>query len=389
MQVAEKVLGTTLSRETASQDHAILAAKTLLAPYELRYEEVDWFTAYPVARRLASRFDVDGKIFLMGDACHTHSPKGGLGMNTSMMDAHNLSWKLALVSHGFAKPELLASYNVERRRVAEELLEFDAAIIQLFRKMDGKEGLEHKRLHDEWRRLEQTYSLYHMGVGITYTENAIVQPLNGYKRVPNGHRILPAVVRRYRDLRVVPLLQDLTFRVSWRLLVFAGDLIRPQNAETATKIANVLREDERIGLWLRTRAPAYTWDSHQEQGRQGSGALLEVKLLTSTSAFHPSLRSVLVKGPWDDGSVFCDDVPALSNLDLMMYHGKWRPGDDPAYEVLSHPAHQRWDIDPRQGGRMFLVRPDGHVTANISFDCTTDTASIAAFVRSGLGAVLW
>ena len=63
-----------------------------------------------------------GPVFLAGDAAHIHSPAGGQGMNTGMQDAFNLSWKLAMVIRGVAKPSLLDSYSVERSAVGEVVL---------------------------------------------------------------------------------------------------------------------------------------------------------------------------------------------------------------------------------------------------------------------------
>ena len=65
---------------------------------------------------LASSFS-RGRVFLLGDAAHRHPPTGGLGLNSAVADAHNLCWKLALVLSGRAGPELLATYEHERRPV--------------------------------------------------------------------------------------------------------------------------------------------------------------------------------------------------------------------------------------------------------------------------------
>jgi 2-polyprenyl-6-methoxyphenol hydroxylase-like FAD-dependent oxidoreductase len=66
-----------------------------------------------------------GRVFVAGDAAHVRSPTGGLGMNTGMQDAFNLTWKLALVARGLCHPEpLLSSYSLERSPVAKVLLEF-------------------------------------------------------------------------------------------------------------------------------------------------------------------------------------------------------------------------------------------------------------------------
>jgi 2,4-dichlorophenol 6-monooxygenase len=64
-----------------------------------------------------------GRVFCMGDAVHRHTPMGGLGLNTSVQDAYNLCWKLALVLKGQAAPSLLDSYDTERAPVAKQLVE--------------------------------------------------------------------------------------------------------------------------------------------------------------------------------------------------------------------------------------------------------------------------
>ncbi len=64
-------------------------------------------------------------MFIAGDACHTHSPKAGQGMNVSMQDAFNLGWKLASVLRAQCAPEFLHTYSAERQAIAKELIEFD------------------------------------------------------------------------------------------------------------------------------------------------------------------------------------------------------------------------------------------------------------------------
>jgi phenol 2-monooxygenase len=65
------------------------------------------------------------RVMLAGDACHTHSPKAGQGMNVSMGDTFNLGWKLISVLTGRADAALLHSYSGERRAAAKGLVEFD------------------------------------------------------------------------------------------------------------------------------------------------------------------------------------------------------------------------------------------------------------------------
>ena len=70
----------------------------------------------------AERYQV-GRVFLAGDAAHTMPPNGGFGGNTGVQDAHNLAWKLALVLDGVAAPELLDTYDAERRAIGELTVE--------------------------------------------------------------------------------------------------------------------------------------------------------------------------------------------------------------------------------------------------------------------------
>ena len=63
-----------------------------------------------------------GRVFCMGDACHRHPPSNGLGSNTSIQDAYNLAWKLALVLQGKAAPSLLDTYQDERAPIGKQIV---------------------------------------------------------------------------------------------------------------------------------------------------------------------------------------------------------------------------------------------------------------------------
>ena len=82
-----------------------------------------WLTAFRIHHRHATRYRA-GRVFLAGDAAHVHSPAGAQGMNTGIQDAHNLGWKLALVSRGLADAALLDSYAAERLPVGRFVLRF-------------------------------------------------------------------------------------------------------------------------------------------------------------------------------------------------------------------------------------------------------------------------
>ncbi|HEY4002733.1 MAG TPA: FAD-dependent monooxygenase [Candidatus Xenobia bacterium] len=84
---------------------------------DARLESCQWYSRYRVHHRVAQHFQRT-PVFLCGDAAHLHSPAGGQGMNTGIGDAVNLAWKLADVARGRARPSLLETYELERRRFA-------------------------------------------------------------------------------------------------------------------------------------------------------------------------------------------------------------------------------------------------------------------------------
>ena len=121
-------------RERHTQESVIATAQRVLRPYTLDVRDVVWFAVYQVGQRVTDRFDdvpVEQaasrlpRVFIAGDACHTHSAKAGQGMNVSLQDAFNLGWKLASVLEGRAGPELLRTYSVERHAIAQGLIDFD------------------------------------------------------------------------------------------------------------------------------------------------------------------------------------------------------------------------------------------------------------------------
>ncbi|MCG7361518.1 FAD-binding monooxygenase [Roseomonas sp. ACRSG] len=121
--------------------HLIAAAQRILRPYTLEVKEVAWWSVYEIGQRMCDRFDdvpeerAGGqvpRVFIAGDACHTHSPKAGQGMNVSMQDSFNLGWKLAAVLRGQAAPALLSTYSAERHAIAAELIAFDRKLAEMF-----------------------------------------------------------------------------------------------------------------------------------------------------------------------------------------------------------------------------------------------------------------
>ncbi|MBL8380823.1 MAG: FAD-dependent monooxygenase [Burkholderiales bacterium] len=120
-------------RGMGAQD-IIAQAQRIFRPFSLDVKDVVWWSIYEIGHRLTDKFDDvpeaevatrAPRVMLAGDACHTHSPKAGQGMNVSMGDTFNLGWKLISVLTGRADSALLHTYSGERRAAAKGLVEFD------------------------------------------------------------------------------------------------------------------------------------------------------------------------------------------------------------------------------------------------------------------------
>ncbi|KAJ4495715.1 FAD binding domain-containing protein [Lentinula edodes] len=117
--------------EGVTQEVAMVEAKQALHPFKLEFLSVDWFTIYGIGQRIAGTFCANDRVFLAGDAGHTHSSGSAQGLNTGIHDAVNLAWKLALRVRGLAKKALLDSYDAERRQVVQTVINNDKVISTL------------------------------------------------------------------------------------------------------------------------------------------------------------------------------------------------------------------------------------------------------------------
>jgi len=113
-------------------EEVVRKANAILHPYSIDVKQVAWHSVYEVGHRVTDKFDDvdveqthDPRVFLTGDACHTHSAKAGQGMNVSMQDGFNLGWKLGHVLSGLSPASLLSTYSAERQPVAQQLIDFD------------------------------------------------------------------------------------------------------------------------------------------------------------------------------------------------------------------------------------------------------------------------
>jgi 2-polyprenyl-6-methoxyphenol hydroxylase-like FAD-dependent oxidoreductase len=108
-------------------------------------KNVNWFSHYRVHHRVAQNFR-KGRVFLLGDAAHIHSPAGGQGMNTGIGDAINLAWKLRAVTAGLAPVDVLDSYEAERIPFARRLVATTDRLFTLVSSESRTAGFLRKRI---------------------------------------------------------------------------------------------------------------------------------------------------------------------------------------------------------------------------------------------------
>ncbi|KPM44200.1 Phenol 2-monooxygenase [Neonectria ditissima] len=190
-------------RSKISPDLIFKAAQNIISPYTLNYEYCDWWTAYQIGQRVGTAFDAHDRVFLAGDAVHTHSPKAGQGMNVSMQDSFNLGWKVALVAKGIAQPSILKTYQSERRRVAQDLIEFDHRFSRLFSGRPAKDVMDEEGVSMEvFKDAFEKGNLFASGLSVNYGPSNLVVKAGDPLAQADGAKVVapPAVVRSEAEL---------------------------------------------------------------------------------------------------------------------------------------------------------------------------------------------
>ncbi len=217
-----------------TKDQLIAAAQRILQPYVLDVKEVAWWSVYEIGQRLCDKFDdvpADQvrarlpRVFITGDACHTHSPKAGQGMNVSMQDAFNLGWKLAAVLQGHAKPELLHSYSTERQAIAKELIDFDREFARMFsakpKAANDDDGVDPA----EFQRYFTMHGRFTAGTATRYRPSVLTGTGTHQYLAPGftiGMRFHSAPVIRLADAKPMQLGHVAEADGRWRIYLFAG-----------------------------------------------------------------------------------------------------------------------------------------------------------------------
>lgn len=224
-------------------DQIFEVARKSFQPYTFRApKEYDWWTIYIIGQRVAAKYSVHERVFIAGDACHTHSPKAGQGMNASMNDTHNLAWKLTHVLRGWAPIRLLKTYEFERRQYAQELIDFDKKFAKLFsgkpRSDENLDGVSHA----DFLQIFQTFGGFTSGTGVHYRSSDIVDTTHQSfaTNLIIGQRMRPAILIRAADSRPYELQDLIPSDTRFKALVFTGDTTDPHQLVKLNKLAEQL-----------------------------------------------------------------------------------------------------------------------------------------------------
>ena len=199
----------------------------IFSPYKIDITEVPWISRYRVSQSLADSFtDARKHVFLLGEASHTHSMHGCQGMNLGMADAYNIGWKLALVLMGTAKPELLDTYELERRHIANLVNTFDIKFASFYAR---KEALGLAKFYVVNKQSQNLTS----GCGHRYPESLLTTniartPINQAAAEPlgAGKRLHTMTLVRHVDGTTVDLFGEMLLVNRFHLCIFAGKLLR-------------------------------------------------------------------------------------------------------------------------------------------------------------------
>ena len=306
------------------------AASRIFSPYKMEIAETFWWSAYAIGQRLADHFSKDNRVFLTGDACHTHSPKAGQGMNTSLQDGYNIGWKLASILKGQAVPALVQTYTVERGKVAADLIDFDRKFSEMFSARTSKDSDQY--FSEQFIKAGR----YTAGLTATYDDSIITSAERTTQNLASnlivGMRFPSAQVVRFCDAKAMQLVKALPADGRWRIVIFAGDVCY---TERLAKLA------EYLSLMVRTfTSELNDIDSFIESIVLLSGERVKIEQEQLPDYYWP------VSGKWkmrDLHKIFVDDETYNSG------HGR---------------AYEFYGVDPKKGAiaivRTRSIRFHGH-----------------------------
>jgi phenol 2-monooxygenase len=331
-----------IDRSQVTPQAIVNAAQKILAPYKLSYKRCEWFTAYQIGRRVGDSYGKFNRVFLAGDAVHTHSPRGGQGMNLSIQDTYNLGWKIGLCVKNTAPRSILQTYESERRQVAKDLIDLDrlAGDPITGKRISGDEFIE----NIDPVRLGMLSAAFYSGFTVNYDKSILVfkdteerKGVAWTKDVTNkiviGMRFPGLQIIRQADASVWSFLHWLKSDGRFRIILFAGNI---KEAGQKERIETFCDNLEKEGSFLkRVTPPTARIDSVIEILTLHSSPRAQTDIFD----FPSLLRPFDAEKGWDYDKIFVDDE---------------------TYHYGHGQAYKNYGID-RCSGAAVVVRPDQHV----------------------------
>ena len=216
------------------------AARRVFRPYQIDFAGTFWWSVYSIGQRLADNFSKANRVFLTGDACHTHSPKAGQGMNVSLQDGYNIGWKLASVLKGEASQAILETYIIERQKVAETLINWDKVWAQQMSSMHKGNGVIDADGKIDFSEIFVQSGAFTAGLTITYDDSSITQGKGSSQEVATnlkvGMRFPSTQVIRFCDAKAMQLITAIPSDGRWRIMVFAGDICQDAASKRLSQV---------------------------------------------------------------------------------------------------------------------------------------------------------
>ena len=334
-------------------EHLIAAAGRILHPYSLDVKEVVWWSVYEIGHRLCDGFDDrlseadQGRIprvFIAGDACHTHSPKAGQGMNVSMQDTFNLGWKLAAVLTGRAAPRLLCTYSDERKAIAKDLFDFDHKWARMFSaRPKGAPGAAEDAVDPaEFQEYFIRHGRYTAGVATCYKPSLLTGPStnqNLAKGFVIGMRFHSAAVIRLSDAKPMHLGHVVRADGRWRMFAFADAAALSDPASRLWALCSFLE-----------KSPSSPLKRHTTPGADIDEAMELIAILQQA---HPLVSVSELPGLL---------VPRKGRYGLIDYEKAYSPDHKQGPDIFDLRG-----ID-RASGALVIVRPDQYVAHVLPLD---------------------
>ncbi|OJJ29693.1 hypothetical protein ASPWEDRAFT_143584 [Aspergillus wentii DTO 134E9] len=324
--------GERVDKSKATPEYVMQRAKAAMHPFKLEWKSIEWFGNYVVGQRVAKRFmNADRQIFIAGDAGHCHSALAAQGANTSMHDSFNLAWKLNLVIRGLAKPSLLSTYEEERRKIANDLINFDAEHCEAF--SQGEAALA-KNFNDNIRFIS--------GVGAEYSSGILTYNNTSKSRLQPGALQLPARVTRYIDANPVDIQLGIPLLSQFQVYLFVPDV------HQMMPFLNTLCNKLSTGSLAKLSSRADQSYRQKPRGLNKSDDFVQPQRYTAVSnVFTYALVTQSEKAEFE-----------LADLPEMLQKSRWTVYLD---NLDTPSCTEKWMGSPEAG--VVIVRPDGYIGA--------------------------